>query len=95
MFVTDDLQILLERTGGTLHTVDGAELFCRVKGLAVAPDDFGRLLVERQELAYIADATFKRSAHHDVVVDGATWSIIGVREKLSGLVVWTLEREVA
>lgn len=89
-----DLRLMLERTGGALHTVDGQELFCRVKGLAVEPDGLGRVMLERQELTHIAGETFERRAHHDTVVDGTTWSIVGVRTKLSGLVVWTLEREV-
>lgn len=90
-----DLQMLLERTGGAVHSVDGVDLFCRVKGLAVAPDEFGRVMTERQELTHISGATFARRAHHDTEVDGVVWSVVGVRDKLSGLVVWTLEREVA
>ena len=88
-----DLHTLLERLGATDHTVDGETLFCRVRGLQAAPDDFGRVLVERAELTHIDGDTWLRSAHHDSVVDGVTWRIVGVWRKLSGTVVWTLERE--
>ena len=88
-----DLHTLLERLGATDHTVDGATLFCRVRGLQAEPDDFGRVLVERAELTHIDGDTWLRSAHHDTVVDGVTWRIVGVWRKLSGTVVWTLERE--
>lgn len=95
MFSVDDLRMMLERSGGALHVVDGEELFCRVKGLAVTPDEFGRVMVERQELTHISGATFERRAHHNTVVDDITWMIVGVREKLSGLTAWTMERELA
>ena len=88
-----DLHTLLERLGATEHTVDGETLFCRVRGLQAEPDDFGRVLVERAELTHIDGDTWLRSAHHDTVVDGVTWRIVGVWRKLSGTVVWTLERE--
>lgn len=87
-------QMLLERGGGAVHTVDGDDLFCRVKDLGVEPDSFGRTMLAKAELAHVNGATFARSCRHDVVVDGTTWSITGVREKLSGLVVWSMEREV-
>lgn len=92
---SDDLQTLLERSGGAVHTVDDEALFCRVKGLRVEPDEFGRVMLERAELTHIDGATFLRSAHHDAVVDGVTWRVVGVWQKLSGTVVWTMEREVA
>lgn len=88
------LQMLLERSGGAVHTVDGADLFCRVKDNGIAPDEFGRGMLAKAELTHATGDTFLRRAHHDTVVDGVTWHIVGVREKLSGLVVWTLEREV-
>lgn len=89
-----DIRMLLERTGGAVHTVDGVDLFCRVKDQGIQPDEFGRGMVAKAELAHIAGATFQRLAHHDTVVGGITWNVVGVREKLSGLVVWSLEREV-
>lgn len=94
MFSDDDLQIMLERTGGAMHTVDGVELFCKVKDQGTAPDEFGRGMIAKAELTHIAGDTFQRSARHDTVVDGITWQVIGVRERLSGYVVWDLEREV-
>lgn len=94
MYTTAQQQLLLERTGGATHTVDGVDLFCRVKALAVVPDEYGRVQVERRELEHVGGATFTRRAHHDTVVDGVTWHIVGVREKLSGIVVWSMEREV-
>lgn len=93
IYTAADLRMMLERTGGAEHTVDDEPLFCRVKGLAVEPDGLGRVMVERQELTHLTGETFERRAHHDTVVDEVTWSIVGVREKLSGLTVWTLERE--
>ncbi|MDR2550016.1 MAG: hypothetical protein LBD10_07465 [Desulfobulbus sp.] len=95
IYSTDDLRMMLERSGGAVHVVDGTDLFCLVKGLAVEPDDFGRVQIARQELSHIAGDTFERSARHDTEVDGVTWSIVAIREKLSGLVVWTMERETA
>ena len=94
LFAEEDLQMMLERTGGAVHTVDGVELFCRVKALPVEPDEFGRVMTERQELTHIPGDTFQRRVRHDTVVDGTTWSIISVHDKLSGFTVWTLEREV-
>ncbi len=95
MHTATDLRTLLERLGAAVHTVDGEQLFCRVRGLQAEPDDFGRGLVERAELTHIDGDTWLRSAHHDTVVDGVTWRIVGVWRKLSGTVVWTLERETA
>ena len=94
MYTANDLTMMLERTGGANHTVDGSTLFCRVKGLPAEPDGLGRVQVERCELAHIAGATFPRTTRHDVEVDGAVWQVAAVATKLSGLVVWTLEREV-
>ena len=93
IYTRDELVEMLERVGGAIHDVDGEQLFCRVRGLQAEPDDFGRVLVERAELTHIDGDTWLRSAHHDTVVDGVTWRIVGVWRKLSGTVVWTLERE--
>ena len=90
----DDLRLLLERTGATDHVVDGATLFCRVIDKGQAPDEFGRGMVATAELTHLVGATFARSARHDAVVDDVAWQVVGVRQKLSGLVVWSLEREV-
>jgi L-fucose isomerase-like protein len=94
IYSSDDLQMMLERVGGAVHTVDGAELFCRVKSLEIKPDEFGRAMIEHGELEHIAGATFSRRAHHSTVIDGTTWDVVAVRQKLSGNVVWSLEREV-
>lgn len=95
MYSADDLTMLLTRTGGALHTVDGEELFCRLKSLVVSPDEYARVMVERQELVHLTGATFPRAAHHNTEVDGVVWRIVGVRRKLSGLTAWTMERETA
>ncbi len=94
MFAEDDLEMILERSGGAMHTVDGDQLLCRVKALPTEPDGLGRVMTARQELTHIAGDTFQRRANHDTVVDGLTWGIISVQEKLSGFIVWTMEREI-
>lgn len=90
----DELTMLLERTGGAVHTVDGEKLFCRVKDKGIAPDEFGRGMLATAELTHVADATFLRSARHDIVVDEVVWQVAGARLRLSGLVVLDLTREV-
>jgi hypothetical protein len=93
-YTATDLRMMLERTGGANHTVDGSTLFCRVKSQPTVPDGLGRVQVERCELAHVSGDTFARTTRHDVELDGVVWRIAGVRDKLSGLVAWTLEREV-
>ena len=92
IYSPDDLTMMLARSGAAIHQVDGEELYCRIKGLAVEPDEFGRVMSERQELSHITGATYRRSARHRSVVDGVQWEIVHVRNKISGLVVWTMER---
>lgn len=90
----DDLRMMLERTGGAVHTVDGVDLFCRVKDNGIAPDEFGRGMLATAELTLVDGDTFDRQPRHNTVVDDVTWRVAGVRFKLSGLTVWDLVREV-
>lgn len=95
IYTQDELTTLLSRSGGAIHLVDGEELFCRIKGLAVERDEYGRVMGELQELSYITGETYDRRVRHDVVVNGSTWSIVSVREKISGITIWTMERNRA
>lgn len=89
-----DRQLMLEAVGGALHTVDGTELFCLLKGRGIAPDEFGRGMVERQDLTYAAGDTEPRSTRNKVVVESLTWEIVEVQQPASGLITWKLERDV-
>jgi len=93
-YSSEDLQTMLERLGGSTHTVDDAELFCRFKDMGIAQDEFGRGMIAKSELIHISGDTFQRFARHDTVVDGITWQVVAVRERLSGFTEWSLEREV-
>ena len=95
IYTRDELVEMLERVGGAIHDVDGQPLFCRIKEETVDPDEYGRVLSARQTLSHAFGDTHQRSARYSAVVDGVDWTIVHVRQKTSGIVVWTMERYTA